>query len=86
MLITPSSGKRVRVNYCSYNPLEQVEAAFRFGAAGPLFLKNEIKGYGIVSKEFGSRRFIEGNVDEPLNLVLGANVATNWSIFYEEVS
>ena len=84
-LITPTSGKALRVSYASYNPTLALEAAFRFGAAGSLWLRNNLVANSVVSKDFGDLRWIQGAVDEVLILNLSAALATNWNVFYVEV-
>lgn len=85
-LITPASGKKLRVSYASYNPALAVEAAFRFGAAGTLFLRNSLTaGGGVIAKDFGDMRYVEGAVDEALILNLSLGVATIWNALYTEV-
>lgn len=84
-LITPSSGKALRVYYVSYNPLAEVQAAFRFGASGTLFLRNNVVANSVVSKDFGDFRWVAGAVDEALILNLSSGVVTNWNAFYLEV-
>lgn len=85
LLLTPDSGKLLRLFYCSYNPVGAVTAAFRFGAGGNLFLLNTLPGAAIVSKEFGDIRCVQGAVDEPLYLNLSLGISTNWNIFFTEV-
>lgn len=83
--VTPASGKRLRVYYAAYNNSGAVEAAFRFGASGPLFLRNNLVMAGsIIMKEFGTK-YVEGGIDEPLYLNLSGAVATIWNAFYVEV-
>ena len=84
-LITPASGKKIRLSYVSYNPALAVEAGFRFGAAGTLFLRNSIGAGSVVSKDFGDMRYVEGAVDEALILNLSVGVATIWNALYVEV-
>ena len=84
-LITPASGKKLRLSYVSYNPALAVEAAFRFGAAGTLFLRNSLSAGGVVAKDFGDLRYIEGAVDEALVLNLSLGVATIWNALYTEI-
>ena len=84
-LLTPASGKFLRLFYVSYNPLAAVECAFRFGAAGELWLRNNITGHSIVSKEFGPRRSLDGEVGAALVLNLSGSVAVIWNAFYAEV-
>lgn len=84
-LLTPASGKKIRLFYVSYNPLLAVEAAFRFGAAGGLFLRNNIVANSVIAKEFGVSRYKEGGLDEPLILNLSLAVACNWNVFYMEI-
>ena len=83
-LITPASGKRVRVYYAAYNPLLAVEAAFRFAAAGALWLRNNVTANSVIAKDFGDFRYVQGAVDEVLILNLSLAVSTNWSCFYVE--
>lgn len=85
-VVTPSSGKKIRVYYLSYNPSAPVTAAYRFGAAGNLFLQNNIvQGGSIVSKDFGDFRYVQGATDEVLILNLSAGVSTIWNCNYIEV-
>jgi hypothetical protein len=85
-LITPTAGMRLRVFYAAYNPSAAVEAAFRFGTSGTLFLRNNLTAGGsIVSKDFGEFRNITGGVDEPLILNLSSGVTTIWNCFYMEI-
>jgi hypothetical protein len=85
-VVTPSSGKKIRVYYLSYNPSSPVTAAYRFGAAGNLFLQNNIvQGGSIVSKDFGDFRYAQGATDEVLILNLSAGVSTIWNCNYIEV-
>ena len=83
-LVTPSLGKALRLFYVSYNPLVAVEAAFRFGAAGALFLRNAVTAHSVIAKDWGTVRSLSGAVDEPLILNLSAAVACNWNAFYLE--
>ena len=84
-LITPTTGKSLRLSYVSYNPASAVECAFRFGAAGDLFLRNSVVANGIVAKDFGDLRYVEGAVNEALVLNLSSSVTTTWNCFYTEV-
>lgn len=84
-VITPSAGKRLAVSYLSYNPALAVEAAFRFGASGPLWLRNSLSAGAVVAKDFGDFRYVLGAVDEPLVLNLSVGVATLWNAFYREL-
>ena len=85
-LVTPSAGKKIRLSYASYNPALAVEAAFRFGATGALFLRNSLTaGGGVLAKDFGDMRYVEGAVDEPVILNLSLGVATIWNALYVEV-
>lgn len=85
-VLTPSTGKKLRVSYLSYNPALAVEAAFRFGAGGTLILRNSVTANAVVAKDFGDMRYIEGAVDEPLYLNLSIGVATLWNALYTEVT
>ena len=84
-LITPASGKKIRLYYCSYNPLLAVEAAFRFGASGGLFLRNNVTANSVIAKDYGDFRYLEGAVDEALILNLSLAVSVNWNVNYLEV-
>jgi hypothetical protein len=85
-VITPSAGKRIRLAYVSYNPSGAVEAAFRFGSSGTLFLRNNlVTGGSVIAKDFGDFRYVEGGVDQPLMLNLSAAVTTLWNALYTEV-
>lgn len=83
--VTPAAGKKLRVSYLAYNPALAVECAWRFGAAGPLFLRNSMPAGGIVAKDFGDMRYLEGEVDEPLVLNLSLAVTVIWNCTYVEV-
>ena len=83
-LITPALGKSLRVYYCSYNPKGAVEAAFRFGPTGLLFLQNNIPANSVIAKDFGDFRYLEGAVNEPCMLNLSQGVVTKWTVFYLE--
>lgn len=84
LCITPSSGARLRLYYVSYNPSQSVQAGFRFGDAGILWLLNTLTiGGAVVAKDFGTR-YVEGAVDESLYLYLDGAVATIWNAFYRE--
>lgn len=85
-IIIPSfAGAKLRVTYLSYNPLSPVEVAFRFGASGDLFLRNNIVTAGsIVAKDFGVR-YIEGEYGESLFLNLSTGATTIWNVHYVEV-
>ena len=85
-LVTPTVGKKLRLAYISYNPSLAVEAGFRFGAAGTLFLRNKLTAGGsIVAKDFGDLRCLEGAIDEALILNLSVGVATIWNALYTEM-
>ena len=75
----------LNISYASYNPTLALEAAFRFGATGSLWLRNNLVANSVVSKDFGDLRWVQGAVDEVLILNLSAGLATNWNIFYVEV-
>ena len=84
-LLTPAGSNRIRVYYASYNPLLAVEAAFRFGATGTLWLRNNITANSVIAKDFGDFRFVQGAASEALILNLSLGVATNWNVLYVEV-
>ena len=83
-VLTPSSGKKLRLHYASYNPSLAVEAGFRFGAAGPLFLRNSVGAGAVIAKDFGDMRYLEGAVDESLFLNMVVGVACIWNAIYTE--
>lgn len=84
LLITPTTGARLHIYYVSYNNSGVVEAAFRFGTAGTLFLRNNLVMAGsIVAKEFGTK-YLAGAVNEALYLNLSQAVSTIWNVFYSE--
>ena len=84
-VLTPTSGKALRVYYLSYNPASALTPAYRFGAAGPLFLQFNITANSVIAKDFGDFRYVQGAVDEALVLNLSAAVSTNYTVFYLEV-
>lgn len=84
-LITPASGKKLRIHYLSYNPTLAVEAAFRFGASGTLVLRNSVAAGAVVAKDFGDMRYWESAVDEPLVLNMVVGVSCIWNALYTEV-
>lgn len=84
-LLTPAAGKKLRLAYASYNPALAVEAGFRFGAAGPLFLRNSVSAGSVIAKDFGDMRYTEGAVDDSLILNLSIGVATIWNALYQEL-
>lgn len=86
LCITPTAGKKIRLHYISYNNAAAVEAAFRFGAAGTLFLRNSLTVAGcVIAKDFGDFRYIEGAINEVLNINLGTAVTVIWDAFYTEI-
>lgn len=86
LLITPGSGKKLRISYLAYNPSASVEAAFRFGVAGNLFLRNSLTvGGSVIAKDYGDFRYIESAVNESLYLNLSGAVPTLWNVNYTEV-
>lgn len=85
-LITPTSGKKIRLFYVSYNPLSAVEAGFRFAAAGTIWLKFSVAGSSVITKDFGpAMRYFEGAIDQALILNLSSTVNVNWTVFYAEL-
>lgn len=84
-LLTPSSGKKLRVFYISYNPATAAECAFRFGDSGTLWLRNSVPATSVVAKDFHGSRYIQGGVDESLILNLSGAIVTLWNCFYIEV-
>ena len=75
----------LRLYYASYNVLGDVTAAFRFGEAGVLWLKNTVLGNSVIAKDFGDFRYLEGEIGESLYLNLDASVTVNWNVFYLNV-
>ena len=84
-LLTPASGHRLRLSYLSYNAATAVEAAFRLGATGALFLRNSVLANSVIAKDFGPARYVEGGTNDPLILNLSAAVATIWNAGYQEI-
>ena len=84
-LLTPTAGKALRVHYAAYNPLAAVEAAFRFGPTGSLWLRNNITANSVIAKDFDNFRFLQGAIDALLILNLSAAVSVNWNVLYTEV-
>lgn len=85
-VVTPASGKAVRVHYVSYNPSsDQNEIAFRFGAAGTKFLLNTVPASSIIAKDFGDAKYITGAVDEVFYFYQGFGASTNYNVFYSIV-
>lgn len=85
-VITPSSGKKIRLYYFSYNAAEgPVEVALKFGS-GTEFLRNYLAALGsTIAKDFGDLRCLEGATNEALNLNLSTNVDVIWNAFYVEI-
>ena len=84
-LITPASGKKIRIYYLNYNPLLAVEAGFRFGAAGTLLLRANVIANSVIAKDYGDFKYVEGAVDEALILNLSLAVNVIWNVFYLEI-
>lgn len=85
-VVTPAAGRRLRVHYLSYNPTEAtVEAAFRFGTSGELFLRNKVTANSVIAKEFGNRRPLEGPAGQALVLNLDTATPVNWNAIYVEL-
>ena len=84
-LITPASGKTLQLYYVSYNPQAAVTAAFRWGEAGNLWLKNTVPAKSVIAKDWGASRHFDGGVDQPLILNLSGAASVNWNVFYTEV-
>jgi len=86
LLLTPASGKAIRIYYMSYNPASSVDAAFRFGAAGILLAPNSVTGGAIVATDMGGGSWsLQLAVNEALYLNLSGAVATLWNVMYVEV-
>lgn len=83
--VTPSAGKRLRIFYLTYNPTQAAVVAWRFGATGTLFLRNDLLANSVIAKDLGDLRYLEGAVDQPLILNLSAAVPTYWTVFYQEI-
>lgn len=84
-LITPAAGKKIRLAYASYNPALAVEAGFRFGAAGTLFLRNSVVAGAVIAKDYGDMRYWEGAINESFILNLSVGVTTLWNVLYQEI-
>lgn len=85
ILVTPTASKKLRLAYVSYNPSAAVDLSFRFGVAGPLFMRNNVTvGGSIISKDFGDMKYAEGAANESLYLNLSSAVSTIWNAFYTE--
>lgn len=84
-VITPTSGKKLRLSYLSANNASATELGFRFGAAGTLFLRNNLTANAVVAKDFGDFRYIQGAVNEALILNLTLGVTVIWNCLYIEV-
>lgn len=85
-ILSPAAGKKLRVYYLSYNPASPTEAAFRFGAGGTMFLRNDVVvGGSIIAKDFGDHRYVEGTVDQNLYIYQSNAVTTIWNAFYVEI-
>ena len=61
-----------------------IAATVRFGAAGPLFLRNSVGAGAVIAKDFGDMRYLEGAVDESLFLNMVVGVACIWNAIYTE--
>ena len=85
LLLTPASGKSLRLWYVSYNPATAAEIGFRFGAAGTIWLRNNLVANSVIAKDFKDFKFIQGAADEELYLNQTPAVTTNWTVFYLEV-
>ena len=85
-LLTPVAGFAIRVHYASYNPAADAEIGFRFGAAGNIWLRNNVIAKSVIAKDFGDLRFIQGEPNEALILNLSAGTVTDWTVFYLEVN
>lgn len=85
-VVTPASGKAVRVHYVSYNPSsDQNEIAFRFGAAGAKFLLNTVPAGSIIAKDFGDAKYVTGAIDEVFYFYQGFGASSNYNVFYSIV-
>ena len=83
-LITPSSGKLLRIYYLSYNnTTATVECYFTF--AGVNFLRNKIIANSVIAKDFGDFRCVQGSVGGTLVLNLDTATPVNWSCMYVEI-
>ena len=83
-LVTPASGKRLRVFYLSFNnTTTTVECYFAFGTMQ--FLRNNVLANSVIAKDFGDFRCIQGAVDQALVLNLSVATPVNWNVLYVEV-
>jgi len=83
ILLTPPSGKAIRVHYASYNIKTDCEVGFRFGPAGNIWLQNDTVAKSVIAKDFGDFRWIEGEPDEALYLNVSITAVVNWTIIYK---
>lgn len=84
-LVTPASGKKLRVYYVSYNPeLVETELGLQFGS-GTLFLYNKVQAGSIIAKDFGDTRYLQGGINESLNIYIGTFSNVYFNVFYTEV-
>jgi hypothetical protein len=96
-ILTPSSGKKLRIHYISYcvtNQIDTLSAAnpsvvgFKFNnhSNTDYFLYNRIVFSGTtIAKDFGDFRYIEGDVNEALNYYQELSLHSFINIFYTEV-
>lgn len=88
LILSPSNASRkIRVYYASYNPTtDSVTAAFRFGAAGTMWLKNNVNAKSVVAKDFGATRYIEGAANESLYLNLDAATDVIYNVMFSQLT
>jgi|SRR6267142_3954273 len=86
IIITPNSGKRIRVYYGSYNLLDATvtEIYFKFASGNP-FLRNKITQYSVIAKEFGTIRPMAGLINDTFIINLDQATRVNWNVSYEEM-
>lgn len=90
-VVAPSSGKRVRVLYLSFNAdganTGDVTAAIRFGAAGALIYTMSLKAGSIFARNIGAGlNYIQGATGESLYVNLSTSGTVNVTVEWEEVT
>lgn len=89
-LITPTSGRRVRLFYVLMNAdganAADVTSAVRFGASGSLVYPVCLKAGSIFARNIGAgRRYVQGAINEALIANLSAAQTVNLTVEWEEV-
>ena len=82
VLITPPSGRALRIYYVSYNPAAASEVGFKFGATGTVWLRNNLVANSVIAKDFKDLKYIQGAIDEVLSITQTNAVIVDWTVFY----